>query len=51
MATIPPFDQDGLLPPGDYEVSLDELRQSILVRVRPTRRIIKLGTGPGENGW
>ena len=32
MATIPPFDPDGLLPPGDYEVSLDELRQSILVR-------------------
>jgi hypothetical protein len=31
MATIPPFDPDGLLPPGDYEVSLDELRRSILV--------------------
>lgn len=31
MATIPPFDADGLLPPTDYELSLDELRQSILV--------------------
>jgi|SRR5579872_83311 len=31
MATIPPFDADGLLPPADYELSLDELRQSILV--------------------
>lgn len=31
MATIPPFDADGLLPPSDYELSLDELRQSILV--------------------
>jgi hypothetical protein len=31
MATIPPFDADGLLPPNDYELSLDELRQSILV--------------------
>src|ERR1035441_5067908 len=31
MAVIPPFDPDGLLPPGDYEVSLDELRQSSLV--------------------
>jgi hypothetical protein len=31
MAQIPPFDADGLLPPGDYEVSIDELRQSILV--------------------
>jgi hypothetical protein len=31
MATIPPFDADGLLPPHDYELSLDELRQSILV--------------------
>lgn len=36
MAAIPPFDDDGLLPPGDYEVSLDELRQSALV------------LGPGE---
>jgi hypothetical protein len=31
MAVIPPFDPDGLLPPGDYEVSLGELRHSILV--------------------
>ncbi len=31
MAIIPPFEPDGLLPPGDYEVSFDELRQSILV--------------------
>jgi hypothetical protein len=31
MAVIPPFETDGLLPPGDYEVSFEELRQSILV--------------------
>ena len=31
MATIPPFDSDGLLPPSDYEISLAELRRSILV--------------------
>lgn len=31
MATIPPFQVDGLLPPGDYEVSFEELRQSTLV--------------------
>jgi hypothetical protein len=31
MPVIPPFDPDGLLPPGDYEVSLDELRRSMLV--------------------
>ena len=31
MATIPAFQADGLLPPGDYEVSFTELRQSILV--------------------
>lgn len=31
MAAIPPFEADGLLPPGEYEVSFDELRQSILV--------------------
>src|ERR1700683_1994784 len=31
MAVIPPFEPDGLLPPGDYEVSFDELRRSPLV--------------------
>jgi hypothetical protein len=31
MALIPPFQPDGLLPPGDYEVSFAELHQSILV--------------------
>lgn len=28
---IPDFDADGLLPPGDYEVSFEELRHSTLV--------------------
>ncbi len=28
---IPPFEPDGLLPPGDFELSFDELRQSLLV--------------------
>jgi hypothetical protein len=28
---IASFDQEGLLPPGDYELSFDELRQSIMV--------------------
>jgi hypothetical protein len=32
MPVIPPFDSDGLLPPGDYELSFDELRESTLVR-------------------
>src|SRR5271165_1449655 len=27
---IPSFQHDGLLPPGDYEVSFDELRDSVL---------------------
>ncbi len=31
MGVIPPFEPDGLLPPGDYEVSFDELRESPLV--------------------
>jgi hypothetical protein len=31
MIIIPPFNPDGLLPPGEYEVSFDELRSSILV--------------------
>ena len=31
MGKIPDCTEDGLLPPGDYEVSLDELRESALV--------------------
>src|ERR1700722_3472056 len=31
MPEIPPFDANGLLPPGDCEVSFEELRRSILV--------------------
>ena len=30
MSVIPHFDPDGLLPSGDYEVSFDELRHSVL---------------------
>ena len=30
-SVIPSFEPDGLLPPGDFEVSFDELRQSLLV--------------------
>ncbi len=40
LAVIPPFEQDGLLPPGDYEISFEELLQSVLV------------LGPGyESAW
>jgi hypothetical protein len=31
MVQIPDFEPDGLLPAGDYEVTLDQLRRSILV--------------------
>ncbi|OQB86044.1 MAG: hypothetical protein BWX88_01446 [Planctomycetes bacterium ADurb.Bin126] len=31
MATIPPFTPEGLLPPGEFELTLDELRDSPLV--------------------
>jgi hypothetical protein len=31
MGQVPDFTNDGLLPPGDYEVTLDELRKSVLV--------------------
>ena len=37
MTPIPAFEPDGLLPPGDSEVSFDQLRKSILV------------TGPGDS--
>ena len=38
MGTLPDFTGDGLLPPGDYEVTLDELRSCALV------------DGPGDAG-
>ena len=28
---LPPFNEDGLLPLGDYEMSLEELKGSMLV--------------------
>ena len=31
MVNLPPFTDDGLLPPGDYALTIDELRQSYLV--------------------
>ena len=31
MALLPDFTNDGLLPPGDYELTLDSLRESMLV--------------------
>ena len=36
---LPEFTADGLLPPGDYPLTLDDLRRSMLV------------TGPGAAGW
>ncbi|HLX62040.1 MAG TPA: hypothetical protein VKX17_12230 [Planctomycetota bacterium] len=41
MASIPAFTTDGVLPPGDYEVTLSELRRSILVA----------GPGKGYPNW
>ncbi|MBI4533914.1 MAG: hypothetical protein HY711_08185 [Candidatus Melainabacteria bacterium] len=32
QTSLPLFDQDGLLPPGDYVLTLEQLRESILVR-------------------
>lgn len=31
MVALPAFAEDGLLPPADYELTLDELRESLLV--------------------
>jgi hypothetical protein len=45
------FDADGPLPPGDYEVSFDELRQSVLVVVQTTQREARLGTIRGGRNW
>jgi hypothetical protein len=38
---VPAFNADGLLPPGDYELTLDELRASSLVT----------GNGVGSSTW
>ena len=38
VAVVPPFEPDGLLPPGDHEISFAELRHSALV------------LGPGDRG-
>jgi hypothetical protein len=37
MGELPPFTEDGVLPPGDWELSFEELRASFLVK------------GPGED--
>ena len=42
---IPNFDADGLLPPGDYEVSFQQLRRSVLV-ARPADR-----PGTWDSAW
>ena len=38
MLLIPPFNSDGLLPPGDYEVTFDQLRKSPLVLGTTSRK-------------
>ncbi len=43
MMVIPPFDERGLLPPGDYAVTFDELRDSVLVK--------GIGEEPWDEGW
>jgi hypothetical protein len=40
---LPDFTSDGLLPPGDYTLSLEELKQSMLVTGPPDKR--------GYLGW
>jgi hypothetical protein len=41
MRPLLPFDQDGLLPAGDYELDFQQLRESFLVT----------GTGGGSPTW
>jgi hypothetical protein len=44
---IPTFQPNGLLPPGDYEVSLDELRRSVLV----SGPLESSERGAWDSGW
>ena len=39
MGVLPAFNTDGLLPPGDYELTFGEIRSSLLV------------IGPGDPEW
>lgn len=48
--TIPDFDADGLLPPGDYEVTLAELRNSSLV-LGPNDRTRTPNWDASWRGW
>jgi hypothetical protein len=41
MLSLPSFDAHGLLPPGDYELTFEELRRSPLV----------VGSGSPDNTW
>jgi len=41
MLNLPTFDSLGLLPPGDYELTFEELRRSLLV----------VGPGNADNMW
>lgn len=45
MSTIPPFDERGLLPPGDFAVTFDEVRASPLVHGPPA------GMEGWDRGW
>jgi len=44
---VPTFQPNGLLPPGDYEVSFDELRRSVLVNGPPETS----QTSAWDGGW
>jgi hypothetical protein len=45
VTALPPFDTDGLLPPGDYPLTFRELRRSALVVGPPG------GSGTWDAGW
>jgi hypothetical protein len=47
MSLIPPFQADGLLPPGDYEVSFEELRKSLLIE-GPAGKLVQ---GTWDQAW
>jgi hypothetical protein len=49
MLLIPPFNSDGLLPPGDYEVTFDQLRKSPLVIGTQSRKFSSHWDAPWRN--
>jgi len=51
MTVLPDFTEDGLLPPGDYVLTLEELKRSMLVQGPLGKRRPQAGMLAGAGTW